>query len=337
MTAYVRWLMALLITSVGLAHAADMKGSKDHPKIPRIEGTSIRGYQLNDFDEVQLIAGFSKPKAGSVKPVRQLAEGRRTRILYIAPSSITAAQVIRNYEVALGELGKVDTVYECRAGRTPSCPRAFGEYEVWSSRNRIPVDFKDGAQLYNTYGGHDYTDENYAYWKVASDDATYHVALYTAAIGKRGPKGTALQRTIHLEVVDEEAFKATLKVVTPQEIQSGLSKDGRIALYGLYFDVDKDTLQASSEAELKAIATALSTEADLKVYVVGHTDNQGKLDYNVDLAKRRAQSVVNALVQSHGIAKDRLVAAGVGPVSPVASNSTAEGQALNRRVELVER
>lgn len=72
------------------------------------------------------------------------------------------------------------------------------------------------------------------------------------------------------------------------------------------------------------------------VYVVGHTDGVGGLDDNMELSRRRAEAVVEALV-GHGIEAARLTALGVGPAAPVASNATEEGRARNRRVELVVR
>ena len=71
--------------------------------------------------------------------------------------------------------------------------------------------------------------------------------------------------------------------------------------------------------------------------VVGHTDNVGSLDYNMTLSKQRAIAVERALVGDYGIAQTRLEAWGVGYLSPVASNQSEDGRALNRRVELVER
>jgi OOP family OmpA-OmpF porin len=62
----------------------------------------------------------------------------------------------------------------------------------------------------------------------------------------------------------------------------------------------------------------------------------GKLEYNMELSLKRAESVVDALVNTHGIAASRLQAQGVGPLCPVSTNSTEEGRKLNRRVELVE-
>ena len=68
---------------------------------------------------------------------------------------------------------------------------------------------------------------------------------------------------------------------------------------------------------------------------MGHTDNVGGFDFNMDLSRRRAESVVDWLTSKHGIPAARLQAAGVGMLSPVAPNDTEEGRAKNRRVELV--
>jgi OOP family OmpA-OmpF porin len=80
----------------------------------------------------------------------------------------------------------------------------------------------------------------------------------------------------------------------------------------------------------------LKANSSLKVYVIGHTDMTGELEYNMELSGKRAEAVVYALVDKYGIAADRLVAKGVGPLSPVSTNKTEEGRKLNRRVELVE-
>lgn len=126
-------------------------------------------------------------------------------------------------------------------------------------------------------------------------------------------------------------------LVEAGELQRGLDAQGRVALYGLYFDTDKADMRADSQPQLAEIAKLLQASAQLQVLVVGHTDAQGALDYNRDLSQRRAQSIVEALVSQHGIARQRLSAVGVGMAAPVASNRDEAGRALNRRVELVER
>jgi outer membrane protein OmpA-like peptidoglycan-associated protein len=114
-----------------------------------------------------------------------------------------------------------------------------------------------------------------------------------------------------------------------------LLDSGKIALYGIYFDSDKDSLRPDSQATLQEIAKLLNANPKLNVEVVGHTDNQGKPDYNLDLSRRRAAAVVRELVSKYGIADGRLGSFGCGFYAPVASNDSEDGKAKNRRVELV--
>jgi outer membrane protein OmpA-like peptidoglycan-associated protein len=116
----------------------------------------------------------------------------------------------------------------------------------------------------------------------------------------------------------------------------GLGETGHIALYGLYFDTDKAVIKPESRPTLDQIAKLLSGHPGLNVYIVGHTDSQGKPAYNLDLSRRRAEAVAEDLARNYGIAKTRLSTAGVGLLAPVGSNATEAGRALNRRVELVQ-
>ena len=99
------------------------------------------------------------------------------------------------------------------------------------------------------------------------------------------------------------------------------------------FETGKDNILPKSDRILDSIALILKNNPDLpRVRVEGHTDNIGSAHYNRDLSQRRAQSVVNALVK-RGIAAEKLLPAGYGFDRPVATNETAKGRALNRRVE----
>jgi outer membrane protein OmpA-like peptidoglycan-associated protein len=63
---------------------------------------------------------------------------------------------------------------------------------------------------------------------------------------------------------------------------------GKVALYGVYFDTDKDVVKSESQPTLGEIAKLLNGEPSLRLHVVGHTDNQGKAEYNLDLSRRRS-------------------------------------------------
>lgn len=137
---------------------------------------------------------------------------------------------------------------------------------------------------------------------------------------------------IHL--VEKESMKQEV-VADASAMGKSIKETGKVALYGIYFDTGKAEVKPESKPALEEIAKLLKSDAGLKLYVVGHTDNTGVFDANMKLSQDRATAVVNALVSSYGIPVSRLKACGDGPTAPVASNDTEEGRALNRRVELV--
>jgi outer membrane protein OmpA-like peptidoglycan-associated protein len=122
---------------------------------------------------------------------------------------------------------------------------------------------------------------------------------------------------------------------SPDDIKKALDRDGRVSLSGVLFETDSARLSPAGEDQTATLAKVLQQNPGLKVAVVGHTDSTGRFQYNLDLSKKRAQSIVNALVRNHGIDQNRLAPVGVGPLSPLASNDTPEGRAQNRRVDVV--
>jgi outer membrane protein OmpA-like peptidoglycan-associated protein len=133
-----------------------------------------------------------------------------------------------------------------------------------------------------------------------------------------------------------EVVKINFPVAKPENVlEKQLIEDKRAVTYGIYFDFNKDTLKPESEPVLKEIAQAMTHNPDWKLTVEGHTDNIGGDPYNLDLSRRRAASVKQALVTQYNIAPDRLLTGGFGASRPVETNDTLEGRARNRRVELV--
>ncbi|MBN2426531.1 MAG: OmpA family protein [Calditrichaceae bacterium] len=137
-------------------------------------------------------------------------------------------------------------------------------------------------------------------------------------------------------IVEEAEMKQDI-IVNANAMLSDINDQGRVALYGIYFDFNKSEIKPESEPTLKEISTLLSKNPKLTLYVVGHTDNVGDFSYNTKLSQSRAEAVVNRLVSKYSVDKNRLTAAGVGPLSPVTTNDTEEGKARNRRVELIKK
>jgi outer membrane protein OmpA-like peptidoglycan-associated protein len=113
-----------------------------------------------------------------------------------------------------------------------------------------------------------------------------------------------------------------------------LDEKGRVQLYGILFDLDQATLQPESTKQLQHVVSLMKENPDLRLEVQGHTDNQGSDNYNRELSQRRAETVVTYL-GLFGIDSRRLVSKGYGESQPVNPNTTEEGRAKNRRVELV--
>jgi OOP family OmpA-OmpF porin len=123
-------------------------------------------------------------------------------------------------------------------------------------------------------------------------------------------------------------------VANADALKSGLAENGHAEVPGIFFDFNKADIKPESRPALQEVVKLLQGSPALRVWVVGHTDNVGAVEFNASLSRERAAAVVKALVQS-GIDSKRLTPYGNGPYAPVATNTTEEGRARNRRVELV--
>ncbi len=145
----------------------------------------------------------------------------------------------------------------------------------------------------------------------------------------------ALDSLYRLTIVEREQMEQKV-MVNPDALLGDIATTGHAVIYGIYFDFDSADIKPDSEHNLSVISEMLKANSSLKLYVVGHTDMTGGFDYNIELSLKRAQSVVNVLVNEYGISAERLTGKGAGPLCPIGSNKDEIGKKLNRRVELVE-
>lgn len=139
-----------------------------------------------------------------------------------------------------------------------------------------------------------------------------------------------------------EAFALNVLEMEPmkQEVDAGrmfeeINKTGFIALY-ISFETGKSDIKPESQGIIDQIAAMLSDNPGLTVSIEGHTDNVGSPASNQTLSESRARSVMAAII-ARGIDKTRLSAKGWGQSKPMAGNSTEDGRAKNRRVEIVKK
>lgn len=136
-----------------------------------------------------------------------------------------------------------------------------------------------------------------------------------------------------LQIVQESAMAQDV-TFTADSLAAAIRSAGSVAIRDILFDTGNATIQPASAAVLAMIADALKADADLAIEIQGHTDNVGTAAANLALSRGRAAAVKAALITA-GVDEGRLTTAGFGDTQPVADNSTDEGRARNRRVELV--
>jgi outer membrane protein OmpA-like peptidoglycan-associated protein len=293
-----------LLSSGALAQRGDIAGARDVPGIGRFAASVITGYQVKDFDAARLQAAAFRD--GKPVDARRL-EGRITRIAYRTNPGPSILEVSRNFETQLAKAG-FETLLACDTDECGGIPFAEGVDAL-----PIPAMWIDGFN-YRYFAGRktEAGRETYAAVLVSKNNDDIYTQLVVAVVG----------------VVAD-------KMVDAAAMAKGLGEKGHIALYGIYFDTDKAVLKPESRPTLDEIAKLLRAQPQLNVVIVGHTDSQGTYDHNMDLSRRRAEAVAQALVSSYQIARTRLRTAGIGFLAPVGSNATDEGRTLNRRVELV--
>jgi outer membrane protein OmpA-like peptidoglycan-associated protein len=119
------------------------------------------------------------------------------------------------------------------------------------------------------------------------------------------------------------------------DTRNKLITEGKFVTRGILFDVNSDVVKAESYGTIKDIANVLKENANVRVKVIGHTDSDGDDKANLDLSKRRSESVKNALVSEFGIDGSRIETDGKGESQPVDKSETSVGKANNRRVEFI--
>jgi outer membrane protein OmpA-like peptidoglycan-associated protein len=327
-----RWLASLpfLFALSAAAHAAP---GGDHPLVGRYEGSDLVAHSHDDFDEVEIING---PILGTTRgvgaPGWTRVEGKIDLYYYSLPGGRSSLEVLRNYEASLAAKGFATlftcstsngSCYEAKPGRSPGT----APYDFANALDQAPELPHLGGDFIRNYFG---TNARYLLMKLTRSEG----AVYASIALAEGAHGShAFVRVI--ETKEMERGKITF--VGAQQMQQALAGAGRISLYGIHFDFDRDVVMPDSKATLDEIAHLLQSDPSLRLSVVGHTDAQGGAGYNLDLSRRRAANVIAALNRDYGIDAARLVARGAGANEPLAPNDSEENRARNRRVELVKR
>ncbi len=332
--------------------ASDIEGAKDHPILKRYADSYIVVDQRKSFDEFtfplsKLLPGKRSNYYLPYTPEQaKTVEGPYTRLVYLMPADRSPLEIIRNYQdEILDQGGKV--LYECKReecggdkkrGIAPDGVNG-GSYSdeslAMSLRPRERLGLENYSQGFCATTGN-IIDQRYLVAELPEVGAYISIHTYTITDFYYTNCNAFKGRTVAVvDIVDGKPREKNMVTVEASDMAQQISATGSVSLYGIFFDSNSASVREDSDATLQEIAKLFQQQPDLNLLVVGHTDNEGAFEYNMNLSQNRAQSVVDELSAKYGVSPERLVPVGVSYASPVSTNDTAEGQALNRRVELV--
>lgn len=333
-----RFSAVLLLLPFSLLPAKDIPSSKDHPLIKRFEGSGIIFHKQNSFERLRLIMepivfNYNDQKYEPYKHID--TEGKRTTIYYVLPEGVSPLEAIRNYENEFKEKG-FEILFQAggeKLERNKGDNLAGEVYGVTSSNT--DQDHPDMAGITSI----DLSKSQYIAARLPREEGDIYASVLAIESSRRTAGAFKIPEkvtVVRLDVCEVKAMPQRMVTVSAGEMANQINSTGRVALYGIFFDFNKAEVKPESGPTLQEIAKLLNGNAKLRLLVVGHTDGIGSFEGNRTLSQKRAEAVAAVLTSKHGVNAGRLFPVGVSFAAPIATNSTEDGRAKNRRVELVE-
>lgn len=334
-------VILLLLSTISFAQSRsicpDVEGAVNHPILEKYKNSCIVGYTESKFNSVTFPVSKITSRDGAPEEITQ--EGKVVSLIYGIENSdrATVLEVQRNYEQALKN-ANFDILFS-----------AFGRKNIAGNQriqNVYPalgeVGVVDTYQFLKpkSYFRFSMSPQNR---NVDADDA------YFVARGKHDGKIYTMALFIHYNRTTWEGLEDNIfvlaQIVEQEDMETGqvsaasieekMKNEGKEVFHSILFEFGSDKLTQESYVIIETLSEYLKANPGQSYYIVGHTDNVGSLATNQTLSEKRAKAVSSALVSKHGIAASQVSAHGVGQLSPLAINTTEEGRALNRRVEVV--
>ena len=284
------------------------------------EGAVSTARSDRPFDRYALPVGPYAPGATNAREIEGRVSWSGFRL--DAPD-VSTAEVMEGYRTRLAALG-YQPIFDCANA-------ACGGFDFRFAAQLLPppamlIDTADFAQLSASRTADDGTD-TFVSVLVSRLLGAVHIQTVIMAPGDPGLMITPAPEP-------DAAAQPVILAQDEKSLLDRLTEFGHVPVQGLVFETGGAALSEGSAPALEILARFLSRNPGLAVVIVGHSDNQGSLDANIALSKRRAETVRAALIE-RGVAAGRLEAHGVGYLAPVSTNATDAGRTLNRRVELV--
>jgi outer membrane protein OmpA-like peptidoglycan-associated protein len=295
------WLGALAVMLAGTAQAVELK-------LP----ANARQMVTRDTTQDRYFAPIG-PFSDGVLPA-QMFEGVIARSAWrVDVAGLTPLQIVKPLQDQLLNAG-FRVVFDCAAS-------VCGGYDFRFATEVLPA-----PNMYvNIRNYHVITALR------GSGDGIEAVAILASA-----SSGSSFVQIIQVGGVAKDSEIVTAAPATPNSSTAeAMFRDGHAVLEGLDFKSGTSELGAGPFAVLESLAETLRAQPNLRVALVGHTDNIGGLDGNINLSRNRATAVRARLIEGYDIAPSRLQAEGMGYLAPFTTNLTEAGRETNRRVEAV--
>lgn len=324
-----KYLLSLVLAVTLISGAQAQDGAvPDALDFFRIATPEPQNPRIVDYDETWMITGPISEFTNKAMQGEgwQLLEGQTIYAYYRFSPGTTALQIQREYEKRVAEAGYM-VQFSCSTtqGTCFNDSRSASGVSLGILLDKptdMPALDANNMSLVRNYfmsGG-----ARYSYATKGAEGSVTHVAVALADTPDKGV--VAVTKSVITGTPSEVSGASTLL--------SELKEKKTVSLNNLLFDSGSDILLPESRDQIFEIAMMLREDVGLQLEIVGHTDSDGGDAYNLDLSKRRAASVVRALVEGFDIDALRLTSNGKGMSEPVASNDGADGKAQNRRVEL---
>jgi OOP family OmpA-OmpF porin len=284
-------------------------------------GSVVVSHHVNEYIAVDFLTSINSREVPENWGVEKIVGENSVTIYNVPESSVSSTlKVFRSIENELTNKG-VKKVLSCSANQE-GCGFYFPRRLALTEARKSYYDEMIGFWNYNAGDFHMYTGtlvkENHKFYVSV-------VVAYSSAV-------KSIQYSVDIVKAGEVALDAM--PLTIEKISKSIKDTGKVTLDGLFFETGKVQIKDSSKVSLLAIGQYLKANPSQKYQVVGHTDSVGGTQFNLDLSQARAEAVIAELNSSFGVSLATLNAVGKGMVVPLASNETAAGRGLNRRVEL---
>jgi len=277
----------------------------DHILVKPYEGSTLRRKNVHEFDQYNAFLGMDET---AKTPIGLLLEGKVSKLYYSHPKDRSIYEIFENYKMALTH-GGAKILFECDQKKYECAKNYAGPtLQKFSGINSI-------SNLVGSY-------------LIAKLEKSEQVAYIAVAVG---------QQFTDIHVIEITQMDKGMASLDASALANGLDANGYVIVKGIYFDTNKATIKETSNKALAQVAMLLNSRPEMNIYIVGHTDMQGAIDFNMALSKDRANAVLQNLANNYQISMERMDAHGLGPLSPEASNKNDEGRSKNRRVVIVVR